>query len=91
MSLGEMTDEQLLREAAKAVQRAARGEANGGDNETYVRAMQFKVESDKRLTAAGHDKRCQSGIYSLAFEQATAQHAGREPRLLACSCGAVSA
>lgn len=88
MKLSELTNEQLLREAIKAIQDGALGESRGGDDASYEQAMTFLAESDRRLVAAGHHRRCQSGLYSRAFEAATAQHAGREPRLLACSCGA---
>lgn len=90
MQLTELTDEQLLADATRAIQDAAQGEANGGDNDTYVRAIQFKVESDKRLVAGGHVRRCASSIYSQAYENATARHAGRPPQTLVCDCGAVS-
>jgi hypothetical protein len=84
--LSRLSDDDLLIGAALAIRLAAQGEANGGDNDTYVRAMQFKVESDKRLVANGHDKRCHSGIYSQAYEAATAAHENRQPAEVLCTC-----
>jgi hypothetical protein len=91
LNLDELTDEQLFVEAVAVVWEGAKGEANGGDHDTFVRAMQFKVESDKRLVAAGHSRACLSGIYSRAYEHAIAKHQRREPREVTCTCGAVNA
>lgn len=94
MELSELSDGQLLTEAIEAIQNGAEGEAQGGDEVSYGRALEFLAESVRRLIAAGHSRRCRSGIYHRAYEIVTARHShGQpvEPIELVCSCGAADA
>jgi hypothetical protein len=88
MTIAALTDEQLFNRAVKAIWNAAAGESRGGDRATYDAAMDLLEESNRRLAASGHEKYCESGIYSRAYEQATAEHAYREPQPKSCTCGA---
>lgn len=86
--LTSLTDEQLFDHAVDAIWRAAEGESRGGHDASYNTAMGFLAESNRRLVAAGHKEYCEAGIYSRAFEKATAEHAGRQPQEKTCTCGA---
>lgn len=87
-----LSDDELFVASTRAIQRAAQGEANGGNEPTYTIAMDHLAESDRRLAAQGHKERCRIGIYSQAYAAATALHSGdRTPRTLTCNCGAQNA
>jgi hypothetical protein len=86
--LTSLTDEQLFDHAVDAIWRAAEGESPGGHDASYNTAMDFLAESNRRLVEAGHKEHCESGIYSRAFEQATAEHAFRNPQPKSCRCRA---
>jgi hypothetical protein len=83
-----MGDDVLFEACASAIWRAAEGEARGGDDRSYNYAMELMAESQRRHEAAGHTKRCRSGIYTRAFEKVTANHAGRPVEEIVCDCGA---
>jgi hypothetical protein len=92
LTLTGLSDDELFIATIRAIQRAAQGEANGGNEPAYTIAMDHLAESDRRLAAQGHKERCRTGIYSQAYAAATALHSGdRSPRTLTCNCGAVSA
>jgi hypothetical protein len=92
LTLTGLSDDELFVATTRAIQRAAQGEANGGDEPTYTIAMDHLAESDRRLAAQGHNKRCRTGIYSQAYAAARLLHSGdRTPRTLACNCGATGA
>lgn len=85
--LRKLTDEQLLDTAVGAIRRAVVGESQGGDHPSYDHAMDVLAESRRRMVKFGHSKTCGSGIYSQAYAQVTAEHAGRTPELSLCTCG----
>jgi hypothetical protein len=83
-----LTDEQLFDRAVDAIWAGAAGESRGGDDASYNTAMDFLAESNRRLIEAGHKEYCEAGVYSAAFEKATAEHSGRQPQEKTCTCGA---
>lgn len=88
MNLTAVSDTDLFDLTVKAIWRAAVGESQGGHDPSYDNAMDLLAESNRRLDAAGHEEYCKSGVYSRAFEQATAEHAYRTPEPQGCTCGA---
>ncbi len=88
MSAAHLSDEGLFTETVTAINRAAASESQGGDDATYNYAMILMAESQRRLVESGHDRNCGSGIYSQAYEQATADYAYRVATPQGCTCGA---
>jgi hypothetical protein len=88
MDLKTMSDDKLFDECVSGIWRAAAGESQGGDDQSYDHAMELMAESRRRHVAAGHTDRCRSDVYGRAFEKATANHSGRPVEEIACSCGA---
>lgn len=89
LDLTRLTEDELFIDTMRAIQRAAQGEADGGDEPSYNAAMAHLAESNRRLVAQGHAQRCRIGVYQQAYEAVTALHSGdREPRTLVCNCGA---
>jgi hypothetical protein len=82
-----MSEDELFEVTTDAILQAALGESRGGDQPSYDHAMELMAESQRRLTEDGHGERCQSGVYSRAFEKVTATHAGRKPEPQLCGCG----
>lgn len=92
VNIAMLTEDELFIATTRAIQRAAQGEADGGDEPSYTIAMDHLAESDRRLVAQGHEQRCRIGVYTQAYEAATALHNNdRTPRTLVCNCGAENA
>jgi hypothetical protein len=87
MNLTNLSDDALFTEAVAAITAAAAGEARGGDDFTYSRAMEFLKESQRRCVEAGHTRNCHGGIYNRAYEQAEADSEYRTSNPPTCSCG----
>ncbi len=87
MNFTQLTDQQFHDETVTAIKQAAYGESRGGDSASYDYAMDLMRESDRRLVDAGHDSRCQDGIYTRAYRQAMAEQLGGTPEPTVCTCG----